>query len=115
LGRKSFKIQITNQGNSQRHYVVEVREPRNKLVMLPSRIRTQIAPGQTTSLEVKVLPKERTLIGRIRRYPIEVFIRTDGLRPQTQSVEYPVPPRISWETVLVALLVVGLILMAIHQ
>jgi eukaryotic-like serine/threonine-protein kinase len=114
-GHKGFTLHITNLGNSQRHYVVEVREPLNKLVMLPSRVRTQIAPGQTAALDIKVIAKERTLIGRARHFPIEVFIRTDGLRPQTQSLEYPVPPRISWETVVVALLVLGLILVVLRQ
>ena len=112
--RKGFKIVITNRGNSQRYYVVEMRERQNALNLLPSRVRTLIQPGQSVTQEVKVLAKRRPLFGLMQREPIEVFIRTDGLRPKTQTFEYALRPRVSWEVVLMILLVLGLFLLLVH-
>jgi serine/threonine protein kinase len=101
---RDIHIAITNEGNSQRYYVVEVREPHNMLLMLPSRTRTLIAPGQDTALAIHVRPKRRPAWGHTRHYPIEVFIRTDGLRPEAQTVNYALWPVFPWEAVLLALL-----------
>jgi hypothetical protein len=108
------RVGITNQGNSQRFYVVELRERNNVLIMLPSRARTLIAPGQSASVEVKLVPKRRPMFGVSHRFPVEVFVRTDGLRPQTMNFEYAVRPWIPWETIaLLLLMAVGLIVAAL--
>jgi eukaryotic-like serine/threonine-protein kinase len=92
-------VHITNQGNSQRFYVVEVRERQNMLLMLPSRARVLIAPGQANVVEIKVVPKRRPIFGMTHRFPVEIFIRTDGLRPQTQFLDFAVRPVVPWEMV----------------
>lgn len=113
--RKGFRVVITNRGNSQRYYVTEIRERQNVLITLPARVRTLIQPGQSVEQEVKVLAKRRPLFGLAQRQPIEVFIRTDGLRPKTQTFEYHIRPRVSWEVILIFLLVVGLLLLLITR
>jgi serine/threonine protein kinase len=107
-GWRGAQVTITNQGNSQRYYVVEVRERQNMLVMLPSRTRTLIAPGQTVTLKIRVRPKRHRFFGVTHRYPVEVFIRTDGLRPQTQLFDFVERPLLPWEALafLLALLVI---------
>ncbi len=101
---RDITVVITNQGNSQRYYVVELRELHNMLLMLPSRTRTLIAPGQSTTLEIHVRPKHRPVWGPTRHYPIEVFVRTDGLRPETETVSYTLWPLLPWEAILLVLL-----------
>jgi eukaryotic-like serine/threonine-protein kinase len=93
------QVCITNQGNSQRFYVVEVRERQNTLIMLPSRARVLIPPGQDRTVDIRVLPKRRPIFGMTHRYPVEIFIRTDGLRPQTQFLDFPVRPVVPWEII----------------
>ncbi len=105
-----FKVSITNQGNSQRHYVLEIREPANTLIMLPARVRTLIGPGQRVTLPIKILPKKRRVLGPVHRRTIDLFIRTDGLRPHTQTLEYVVRPRVSWEVAATVFLLLGLLL-----
>lgn len=110
-GWSGAQVTITNRGNSQRYYVVEVRERQNVLVMLPSRTRTLIVPGQTATVKIRVRPKRRRFFGLTRRYPVEVFIRTDGLRPQTQLFDFVERPLVPWEALafILALLVILLI------
>ncbi len=98
-GNRKANVRITNQGNSQRFYVVEVRERQNMLLMLPSRARLLIPPGQDGVVEIRVLPKRRPVFGVTHRYPVEIFIRTDGLRPQTQFLDFPVRPLVPWEVI----------------
>ncbi len=89
-------VGITNQGNSQRHYVTEVREPQNVLLVSPARSRTVIEPGASTHIEIKVQPKRRPIGGVPRCYPVEIFIRSDGMRPQQLSFEYWLRPLVAW-------------------
>ncbi len=110
-GGKGAVIHITNQGNSQRSYVIELRERNNVLVMLPSRVRTGIAPGQSAAVDIRVRPKRRPIFGSTQRYPVEVFIRTDGLPPHTQSFDFALRPLLPAEGIVVLLL--ALVLLAI--
>jgi hypothetical protein len=107
---RGVRITITNQGNSQRYYVIEVRESRNALIVLPSRSRTLIAPNQSTAIDVRVLPKRRPVFGSTRHYPLELFLRTDGLRPQTRTVEFPVRPVVPWEAIALLVLAVAAVI-----
>ncbi|MEP7284291.1 MAG: protein kinase [Chloroflexota bacterium] len=109
-----FRIRITNRGNSQRYYVIEVRERHNVLIMLPSRTRTLVMPGQNAPVEIKVRAKRRPVFGLVRRYPIEISIRSDGLRPQIQTFDYPIRPWIAWQVLLLLLFaIISLILIII--
>jgi serine/threonine protein kinase len=108
-----LRLIITNQGNSQRYYVVEVRERQNVLLMLPARVRILVMPGQEANVDIKVRPKRRPIFGVQRRQPLEVFIRTDGLRPQTQTFDYYVRPLISWEVIVLFFLAIGLALLLV--
>ncbi|HLY26673.1 MAG TPA: FHA domain-containing serine/threonine-protein kinase [Aggregatilineales bacterium] len=110
-----FNVSITNQGNSQRHYILEIREPANTLVTLPARVRTLIGPGQTVTQPIKVVPKKRRLVGPANHRSIELFVRTDGLRPQMQTIDYAVRPRVSWETAAIFFLVLGLLLILLTR
>jgi eukaryotic-like serine/threonine-protein kinase len=105
---QGFHVHITNKGNSQRYYVIEVRERDNTLIMLPARVRILIQAGQTAVTTVKVRGKRRPTIGRSRKQPVEVFIRTDGLRPVTTTYEHPLRPMIPWEMVVLFFLVLGM-------
>jgi serine/threonine protein kinase len=107
VGGRGARITISNQGNSQRFYVVEVRERQNVLVMLPSRSRTLVAPGQSAAIDIRIRAKRRPLFGSSRHYPLEVFIRTDGLRPQTRTLEIPVRPLIPWEVIALLILMIA--------
>jgi hypothetical protein len=50
------------------------------------------------------------MFGVSHRFPVEVFVRTDGLRPQTMNFDFAVRPWIPWETIaLLLLMVLGLI------
>ncbi len=107
---RGAQISIQNQGNSQRFYVIEVRERQNVLVMLPSRTRLLAPPGQMVTVDIRVLPKHRPFFGTTRRYPVEISIRTDGLRPQTQFFDFPVRSVMSWEVVALLIFVaIGLL------
>jgi len=112
-GGRGATIHITNQGNSQRSYVVELREPANVLVMLPSRARVMIAPGQSAAIDIRVRPKRRPMFGNPQRYPVEVFIRTDGLRPHTQSFDFALNPLLPTEVVAALLLALALLVIIV--
>jgi eukaryotic-like serine/threonine-protein kinase len=107
---RGFGINIENRGNSPRYYVIEVRERQNKLIMLPARVRTMVMPGQSSTVSIKVMGKRRRIIGTSQHHPIEVFIRSDGLRPKTQSYDYVLRPIFSWEFLLIFFLALGLVL-----
>lgn len=87
---------ITNRGNTQSFYITEIRDRQNILLIMPTRTRTLILPGETAELDLKIQPKKRPITGEARRYPVEVLIRTDGINPQTLSFNYWVRPWVAW-------------------
>jgi hypothetical protein len=103
-------LNITNRGNSPRYYVIELHERQNLAIMLPSRVRIMVMPGQSVDVDIKVRAKRRPTLGRSRRCPIDIFIRTDGLRPQTKVFEYSIHPLITWELVAFAFVVASAML-----
>jgi serine/threonine protein kinase len=110
-----FRISIRNNGNSERYYVIEVREPQNSLVMLPSRVRVLAAPGEISPVEIRVRAKHRPLAGNIQHQPIEIYLRTDGLPPQSKTFEYAVRPLLSWDMLVLFFLGLGLFLMLLRS
>jgi hypothetical protein len=101
----SARIMITNLGNSQRTYIIEVRERENALIISPSRTRILAMPGQTIALDVRMNPKRRALVGILKHNTTELFVRTDGLRPQTIHFDFTVNPWIPWWALFVILMV----------
>jgi hypothetical protein len=114
-GPRGFQIVITNKGNSGRYYVIEMRERQNVLLLMPARVRIQIMPGQSQPVEIKVRSKRRPLFGLQHAQPIEISIRTDGMRPHAQTFEYAPRPLIPWEMLVLLFLVIGLVLLLVSH
>jgi serine/threonine protein kinase len=96
VGGRGIRVQVANQGNESRFYVVEVREPSNMLIIAPARTRLSVPAGVINEVTLRIQPKRRPLIGNATPYPVEVFIRSDGLMPHSHSVAYEVLPRLAW-------------------
>ncbi len=109
---KTAQITINNQGNSPRVYVIEAREIRNRLLLLPSRTRLSIQTGTSATAAIRLQAKNRPLFGRPIHCPVELFIRSDGLHPQTPSFDVTITPYFSWRS-LAALLLISVILLSI--
>lgn len=111
---RAANITITNQGNSQRAYTVEAREAQNRLLLLPSRIRLLLQAGQTATTTIQLQPRRRPLIGFSRAYPVDLFIRSDGLHPQTPHLRVMIRPWISWKQVIIfGLILIGALLIGV--
>ncbi|MBX3066737.1 MAG: protein kinase [Anaerolineae bacterium] len=96
INDRRLRIQISNQGNTARSYVAEVREPANKLVIAPARTRVTTASGESTDVNMRLRPKQQPWIGQPQSYPLEVFVRGEGLPVQSHELHYTVFPRVPW-------------------
>jgi serine/threonine protein kinase len=104
VGGRGIRIQLANQGNEVRYYVLETREPSNMLLVAPARVRISIPPGEGAEQALRVQPKHRPWLGITHRYPIEVYVRSDGLPPQIHTLEYEVDPLFTWWAVTITLI-----------
>jgi serine/threonine protein kinase len=100
---RGIRVQIANQGNEPRYYVLESRERANTLVIAPARTRLPVAAGDIGEVTLRVQPKQRALLGVSQHCPIEVVVRSDGLPPRSHTLDYEVLPRLAWSVVVIAL------------
>jgi hypothetical protein len=87
--------------------ITEVREPANMLIMMPARTRLALEAGRHGEAEIKIQPKLRPLLGVQHEYPVDVYIRSEGLPPQQQRRHFVVKPLVEWWA-----LAIGLILLS---
>jgi hypothetical protein len=95
-------VRISNQGNTERSYIAEVREPANQLVIAPARTRLTAPAGGAADVTMRVYAKNPSWLGQPRRYPLEVFVRGEGLPVQTHQQYFTVNSRIPWWTLVIA-------------
>jgi serine/threonine protein kinase len=110
---RGIRVQVANQGNEARYYVIETREPSNKLLIAPARVRVSIPAGEGGEQALRVQPKRRPWLAMPRRYPVEVFVRSDGLPPQFHAVEYEVEPLFTWWAVTITLILTASLILYI--
>ncbi|MBX3082077.1 MAG: protein kinase [Anaerolineae bacterium] len=101
---RGIRIQLANQGNEVRYYVIETREPSNMLIIAPARVRVSVKAGESGEQALRVQPKNRPWLGTPHHYPVEVYVRSDGLPPQFHTLEYEVEPLFTWWAVTIAII-----------
>jgi hypothetical protein len=106
LRKATLRIGVTNRGNTPRSYIVEVREPANRLVLSPGRARLDLVSSEQAELDIRLRAKQRKIVGAAELLRLDVFVRSDGLSPHLHSAEYRVQPLVEWWMLAIAAILV---------